>query len=128
MKKIILRIPVLVLILFSVLVVHAQQDQHQNPSATPEQRAEKIAAGMKDRLELTDQQSQKVYDIILENQQAREKAEVTRKAERDAMDKKLSEVLTPEQMEKLKANRSERMEKAKNLNRGKGSGKAHCDH
>lgn len=107
----------------------------QKTKATPEQKAEKSAAAMQQKLSLSDAQKAKIKQIELdrvkqhdehqksENGAAKGKME-EKKAAMKAHHEKISEVLTPEQQKVFAAAKAEK--KAKMMHKGKDhKGKKH---
>lgn len=128
---------VLNLLLFLLLVtsVHMSyaQDKKQSPDRSPETMARKNADRMKQELNLTDDQTTKVYEINLRHQKERQadraKAEKERseklanaKNKMDQRNAELKKILTDEQYNKMIQHQQEKKDKMKkNMkdNRGK---------
>ena len=111
---------------------YAQKPNREN--LTPEQRAEKAATAMQQKLNLSAEQKSKVQQLELERIQ---KAEDWRKNDQGAMKAKMEErraymkaskekmdaILTPEQRKTLEASREEMKEKAKERMKDRKGGK-----
>ncbi|MFN8153587.1 MAG: hypothetical protein U0Y08_04770 [Bacteroidia bacterium] len=86
--------------------------QNQRPAKrtppTPEVRAERRTAMLKDKLLLTEEQKTKVYDALLKFEKSRVTDQQQIKANREAYEAELRTILTPEQLEKYEAMREER--------------------
>jgi protein CpxP len=91
---------------------------------TPEQRSEKHLKNLTTDLNLNEKQQEQVGKIIAEQGAKREAFKTNKKAEHEAMkgkmqeekaamDAKMKAILTPEQMEKWKANNEKRRAKIK---------------
>ncbi len=123
MKKIIL---VVAMVVISTVATFAQSKQK---SKSPEERTEKIVEKMKTDLALSDDQVVKVKPIILKREQKREEFRAQMNSTKDQhrqiakeTDEDFKKVLTPEQIEKLKAHRKEMREKHKEHMNNKGKG------
>jgi Spy/CpxP family protein refolding chaperone len=94
----------------------------QNPGPrkdlTKEQRAENASQRMKTQLGLTDEQTRKVYDVMLQREEQLVNNRDAMRQRREEMDKQLSQILTPEQFDKFQQNRQERREQSKGRRRG----------
>ncbi len=115
MKKIILTIAAIVLVITGVF---AQKETQQK--RTPEQRAEKSLERMKRDLDLSDDQVTKLRPVIIKREEKRDELLVkmdtlkssTRKVMKEA-EEDFKKILTSDQMQKLKAERSALREKRK---------------
>ncbi len=85
---------------------------------TKEQRAEHSSQRMKTQLGLTDEQTQKIYDVMLKREEQLVNNRDAMRQRREEMDKQLSQILTPEQFDKYQQNRMEHREKMKDRRRG----------
>lgn len=113
MKKIILTFAVVVIATISIF---AQENRERRKS--PEERTERIVTRMKTDLALSDDQVSKLKPVILKREQQRDELRSKMSDARDQhrqMAKESEEdfknILTPEQMEKLKQQRKEMREK-----------------
>lgn len=117
MNKNILKLIILFTFLFSYNSIHAQDAEKRKAQFTPEQRADRMSNHLQSNLSLTDEQKQKVKDLFLEQEKKREADQTKRKETREEMDKSLTKIFTPEQMEKYKKMEADRrgkiMEKRK---------------
>jgi|GEM_PF-1353110 len=113
----------LAILLTTGSAVSAQQGQRR----TPEQRADKQTSWMENNLQLTREQSKKVYDILLyyarEQDYARSEApgpqqKADKKGVRKGRDQELQEVLTPDQYSRYQAH----VQQMKERNRERRSG------
>jgi len=113
MKKIILTLAVLVM---TTISINAQESKE--PRKSPEERTEKIVTKMKTDLALSDDQVTKLKPIILKREQKRDALRSTMSDAKDRhkemakeTEDDLKNILSPEQMEKLKQQRKEMREK-----------------
>lgn len=117
MNKNILKLMILFTFLFSYNSIHAQDAEKRKTQFTPEQRADRMSYHLQSNLSLTDEQKQKVKELFLEQEKKREADHTKRKETREEMDKSLTKIFTPEQMEKYKKMEADRrgkiMEKRK---------------
>jgi hypothetical protein len=107
-----------IILTFAVVVITTISIVGQEPRRSPEERTEKIIAKMKSELVLSDDQVNKLQPVILKREQEREEL---RSKMRDAHDQHrqmakqaeddFKNILTPEQLEKLKQLRNEMTEK-----------------
>lgn len=112
MKKIILTFAIVVITTISLFA------QEKTPARSPEEHTEKIVAKMKTDLALSDEQVNKLKPVILKREQQRQELRSTMGDVRERhklMAKEAEEdfknILTPDQMEKLKQQRKEMREK-----------------
>lgn len=98
---------------FAMHAAFAQEANSQRAKLTPEQKSERITSHLKERLSLTDDQAEKVKSIYLARAQQMGEGKGSKKASRDDLEKSLAQVLTPEQLEKLKSFKAERKDKMK---------------
>jgi len=88
-----------------------QVQKNQRTQMTPEERAAKRAERMKETLNLTPEQAAKLQtaqtQFAKEKKQIREESHQKMKAQREAYDAQLKTILTPEQYQKLQAQRKE---------------------
>lgn len=126
MKKIVLTLAIAV----SAFTASYAQKSERGP-VTPEQRAERIASQLKEKLALTDAQKTEVYKIEVEKakkqdewrkerMQEMKKVAENRKAEMKDSDDKLAKVLTPEQKAKYQSLKAERKDRIKDRQHRKG--------
>lgn len=126
MKKIVLTLAIAV----SAFTASYAQKSERGP-VTPEQRAERIASQLKEKLALTDAQKTEVYKIEVEKakkqdewrkerMQEMKKVAQNRKAEMKDSDDKLAKVLTPEQKAKYQSLKAERKDRIKDRQHRKG--------
>lgn len=93
-------------------LVQAQRSTERKP-ATPEQRAERRTALLKDKLLLTEDQQKEVYTATLKQEQQRNRDRDEMKQNREAFENDLQRILTPEQMKKYEALKEQKKEEAK---------------
>lgn len=126
MKKIVLTLAIAV----SALTASYAQKSARGP-ITPEQRAERSASQLKEKLALTDAQKAEVYKIEVdkfkkqdevrkERLQEMKKVAESRKSEIKDSEDKLAKVLTPEQKAKYEAMKAERKDRIKDRQHRKG--------
>lgn len=126
MKALVKKSLVLVLVSLFVFSVSAQRPD-RNPKMTPEDRASKQTEMMTKQLDLTADQQAKIQEINLKYSQQmaaqqgqakedRQQNMENMKAQMEAKNAEIKQVLTPEQFEKWQAKRNEMMQ-----NRGKGA-------
>ena len=107
---------------------YAQKAERQK--ITPEVRAQKYAANMQQKLNLSDEQKAKIEKLELDrfkkfdadrkaSKEASKAKFEARKAEMKAHQDKLNQILTKEQQEKLAADRAEMKQKAKDRFKGR---------
>lgn len=99
------------LFLLGSLSVQAQQPNPQKYDA--ETRAKKHTEMMNKELHLSEDQSAKAFEYVYAFEKKRQKDQEVMKANRAELDKNLSTVLSPEQMEKYIALRKEKAEELK---------------
>jgi Spy/CpxP family protein refolding chaperone len=117
----------IILISFAVAIatVNGFAQEKKGERKTPEQRTEKIVVKLNEKLALTDDQKTKVKEVILKQEQQREVSRKQFENNRDAFkesnkknmqatDVALKNILTPDQMEKVKQLREEQKEKREN--------------
>jgi protein CpxP len=119
MKKIILTVAI------AVTALTASYAQTANKAElTPEQKAEKVAAHLKTKLSLTDEQKTKVYQVEVDRikkaeewHKAKQDAMKSKKDEREAFmkanDEKLEQILTADQKKTYEALRDKRKSEMK---------------
>lgn len=91
-------------IVLTSFAVNAQSHKPaQRTPPTPEQRAERRTAVLKDKLLLSEEQKTKVYQAILKLEKQRVNDQKQMKANREAYETELGTILTPEQHEKYEA-------------------------
>ncbi|MEO7873302.1 MAG: hypothetical protein ABIT08_11985 [Bacteroidia bacterium] len=100
--------------LFITHLVGAQDASTQTPKFTPEQKAERMTAHLKQQLSLSNEQSEKVKATYLENLQKIESGDQKRKAAHEELEKSMSQILTKDQFEKFKTMEAQRREQMKN--------------
>jgi hypothetical protein len=113
-------------VLFSASYMYAQ-DQDPKPKKTPEERAATMADRMKKNLELTDEQYNSVYPLLLEAAKQkdadREQIRAIKQSAKERFEKNeasLKEILTPDQFNKYQEHKKKMLEKRKmKLNRKK---------
>lgn len=126
MKKIVLTLAIAV----SAFTASYAQKSARGP-VSPEQRAERTASQLKEKLALTDSQKAEVYKIEFEKakkhddwrkdrMQEMKKVSEARKAEMKDSENKLAKVLTPEQKAKYESMKAEQREKVKDRQQRKG--------
>ncbi len=116
----------LILISFALTIVAATglAQPEKKAKKTPEERTEKIVTKLSAELALNDSQKAKVKEIVLKREKEHEKISDQFEKDRNTFkeaskknietgDEQLKSVLTPEQMEKLKAGREEMKQKHK---------------
>ena len=103
--------------LFIATSAFSQQGGPRN-EMTKEQRAEHSSQRMQAQLGLTDEQTQKIYDVMLKREEQLVNNRDAMRQRREEMDKQLIQILTPEQFDKYQQNRMERREKMKDRRRG----------
>ncbi len=118
-----LNLTLVVMLMFGLFAVnsYAQTSDQTKTKKTPEQRAEKMAKKMQDKLGLTDSQYKSVYDLALTNANQRATMQSmdkeTRKAEMKKMhDSNMSQmksILSSDQMAKWQTIKKEHREKHK---------------
>lgn len=119
MKKIILTVAIA---LTAFTASYAQKGDRTR--MTPEQRAEKVATNLKEKLSLTDDQKSKVYQLEVDrmkkeaelrkdNQEAMKSKMDSRKAFMKENDEKLEKILTADQKKAYDAMREERKTRMK---------------
>jgi hypothetical protein len=126
-----LNLTLVVMLIFGLFAVnsYAQTSDKTKTKKTPEQKAEKLAKKMQEKLSLSDEQYKSVYDLALStiNQRASLKANGTDKASRKAEMKSLLErqesqlrgILSADQWTKWESLKTEMKNKFKNKD-GKG--------
>lgn len=104
-------------IFFAILISTVAFGQERK-QRSPEERAKQYTDRVTEQLDLTPEQQKKFYDMTLEDSKARMTAQADRKADRETMRKRMEErrqkleaILTPEQLTRYKALRSEQMNK-----------------
>lgn len=104
-------------ILFAILISTVAFGQDRGQSS-PEERAKKYTDRLTEQLDLTAEQQKKFYEMSLEDGKANWELRTDRNANRETMknrmkerQQKLEAILTPEQLSKYKALRSEQMNK-----------------
>lgn len=104
-------------ILFAILISTVAFGQERGQSS-PEERAKKYTDRLTEQLDLTAEQQKKFYDMTLEDSKANREMRADRNTNREAMknrmkerQEKLEAILTPEQLSKYKALRTEQMNK-----------------
>ena len=126
MKKIVLTLAIAV----SAFTASYAQKSARGP-ITPEQRAERSASQLKEKLALTDAQKAEVYKIEVdkfkkqdevrkERLQEMKKVAESRKSEMKDSEDKLAKVLTPEQKAKYEAMKAEPKDRIKDRQHRKG--------
>lgn len=107
----------LVLMTFVLNASMAQQNDslRTKAKATPEQKADKITARLKQELSLSDDQVGKVKAIILEQVKLKQQGEEKRKAMHNELQKALTGILTQEQLAKYKQMQVDRKDKMKSF-------------
>ena len=122
MKKLMLAFAVFSLIALSA---EAQTADRQKGSRTPEEMSERMAERMAETLNLSEEQKKEVYALHLEmaTQRAAEMKAQNEKmqAEREAFQKKIEAILTPEQKAQWEERRKEMFEKRSHPRAGKRS-------
>ncbi len=98
--------------LFAVTVMaqppHGPMDRQ---NGTPEEKAQKIASQMKEKLQLTDQQTTKLQAIYLESFNKQKQLMDQMKAVKDKQESDVKAVLTPEQYTKMLEDQKKMMER-----------------
>ena len=84
-------------------IVAAQDKEKQTPKLTAEQRTEKRVTHLKEKLNLTTEQAAKVKNLILAQEKIRESNREELKDSHQKMMGEMEKILTPQQMENLKA-------------------------
>ncbi|MDR1707078.1 DUF4890 domain-containing protein [Dysgonomonas sp.] len=118
MKKVVL----LLMVMFAVVTLSAQQGQR----ATPEERAKRQTEALVEKLGLTKEQKEKVYDIYLKSAQSmpqrgenvdREKMREQFQKTQKERDEAIKALLTEEQQKKYDELQKEMQEQMKNRRR-----------
>lgn len=110
-KSVVLIASVFLLSLFTLNL--SAQDQEKRKQLTPEQRTEHRLERMKKDLSLTDEQSAKAKEVIIEQEKARDVENKQLRESHKKLSDDLDKILTPEQREKREAMMKERREKMK---------------
>src|SRR4249920_1933987 len=100
MKNKLIKRMVFIAALFITHFAGAQDASSQTAKFTPEQKAEKMTAHLKQQLSLSDDQAEKVKASYLENLQKMESGGGKRKEVHQGIENDLSQILTKEQFEK----------------------------
>jgi len=87
--------------------------EHKEEMQSPESRAERRADRMAEELKLSDAQAEKVEALIKSKIEARQADREKHKAEREAFEKEMKTILTPEQYEAFLKMKEEKREKRK---------------
>lgn len=102
--------------------VEAMAQRPQRDNVTLEQRAERMAQRMTDRLSLSDEQNQQIEQIYLKHLEEMQKANEERLRRMQDMEDQIKQVLTAEQREqweKEQAEMKDRMKSRANSSKGK---------
>jgi len=97
----------------------AKFQAHKEEMQSPESRAERRADRMAEELKLSDAQAEKVEALIKSKIEARQADREKHKAEREAFEKEMKAILTPEQYEAFLKMKEEKREKRKGRRGGK---------
>lgn len=115
----------LVFVLFSMVVLQseAQKRDTVQVKADPEKMAERMTARMAEKLDLSEEQKEKVHALHLERATQRIQERETRRDKMKSLhqeeQKKLDAILTPEQKAKWEARRNEVREKKQHRHEGR---------
>ena len=86
-------------ILAGTFTLHAQDDdQKGRPMLTPEQRADKRSEQLKEKLTLSEKQTEQVKALLQQAETARDEEMKKRRDDRKNMEDALARILSPEQM------------------------------
>ncbi len=104
---------------FMIAGMAVAQNGKQNPGkgkeATPQEKADKMTAKMKEELKLTEEQTAKIHQANLEfvtkNKELKDTTKEARALNREQHKAALKAILTPEQQEKAKEMMEEKQEK-----------------
>lgn len=116
MKKLIL------LLLSGTLLIGSESSAQQaapRKEMTKEQRAENGSLRMKSQLTLSDEQTKRVFEVLLRMDEEVGNDQDAMRRRQEATDKLLSQILTPEQFNKYQHNQIERRETTEDQRRGK---------
>jgi protein CpxP len=113
-KKKFAKFILLITVSLSVHIATAQETASHAPKYTPEQKAERISAHLKQQLSLSDDQTEKVKAVYLGQVQKIEAGDEKRKEAHEEVEKSLSQILTADQLAKFKEIESQRREQMKN--------------
>jgi|TARA_R110002050_G_scaffold17653_7_gene52105 Spy/CpxP family protein refolding chaperone len=106
MKKVIM-----ICALVVATVVHVQAQRQGDREINPEKMAERMTQRMDEKLDLTEEQEKQINALFLEQANSRKESQKANreemKAAREAHQKKLEAILTPEQKEKWEAEQKE---------------------
>ncbi|HRH67837.1 MAG TPA: hypothetical protein PLU53_16190 [Bacteroidia bacterium] len=98
------------LFLYNPFGIQAQRNRNQ-AQLQPSEKAEKAAARMKAQLNLSEEQTLQVKEILLKRNVADKENREAMKKQRDATDKEFAVILSPEQMKKYNQMKAERRNK-----------------
>ena len=101
---------VCILLFFGVSGSQAQGARHQN-QLTPSESAEKATLRMKAKLNLSEEQAVQVKSVFMKRSAMEKANRDEMKKQREATDKELSGILSPEQMDKYMQMKEERRRK-----------------
>ncbi len=112
MKSRIIQFVALCFILTNITVNAMAQDQEkQKPKLTAEQRADMRVSHLKEKLNLTPEQSSKMRELLLAQEKIREADIKEVKESRQKMIGEMENILTPQQMAKFKELQEKQKEK-----------------
>ena len=114
MKNKLIKRMVFIAALFITHFAGAQDAGARAQKFTPEQKAERMTAHLKQQLSLSDEQAEKVKAVYVEHLQKMESGGEKRKAAHQELENNLSQILTKDQFEKFKTIEAQRMEQMRN--------------
>ncbi len=101
----------LVICLFFVTAITtASAQEMKRKEVTPEERATKRAAMLKQKLNLNDKQVKELEVLFVDQEKEMESIKEQMRKQRDSYEKSLSNIFTPEQMKQFKEVQNERKE------------------
>lgn len=115
MKRKALSLIALMFIILAQFSVVAQDNTSQKPKASKEVRMQRLATNMKERLKLSDDQYNKVYEVLLSKPEIERGDKDARRQWQADLTEKLTTILTPEQMENYKKMIEEKKEERKEM-------------
>jgi predicted nucleic acid-binding Zn-ribbon protein len=116
-----LKMKILALVLMISTIAFGQKQERNRGNLSPEERAQRRSETLKAKLQLTDEQTTKVYNELLANEKAMQQQREEMKKARQKHDEAMKNILTPAQYEQLKSMQEQRREMMKNR-RNQGDG------
>jgi hypothetical protein len=113
MKKKLVKWMLFTAVAFMVNAANAQDAKTPPQKFTPEQKAERMTAHLKQKLSLNDEQAQKVKAVYLDHLQKMDKGNAQRKEAHHELESSLSKILSQDQLATYKTMEAERREQMK---------------